>query len=212
MFGLMRCRWFHPVSFGTLGCAVNVVLFIRIRCGSLGSSRVVGFTRVCPGGRCVHPWWLGSLGCALGVVGFIRGRLVHSGAPWGSLGSSGSVWFARERPVWRWVHAVHSRSLGSLGCVMGVVGLIRGRCVHGGAPLGSSCVVGFTRVYLCSSRVVRFIRVCPRGRWVHPGRLGSLVGFIRGGTRVRPGGRLFHPGWLGSPGSALGVVGFILGR
>ena len=58
----------------------------------------------------------------------------------------------------------------------------------------------------------------PKGCWVHPGPLGSLVyalgvvGFIRGGTRVQPGCRWVHPGCLASHGSALGVVGFIRGR
>ena len=93
----------------------------------MGSSGVVGFTRVRPGGRRVHPGSLGSLTCALrfvgfiwrrwlyscalssivcalGVVGFIRGRWIHSGVPWGSIGSSAVVGFTRVRPEGRRVH------------------------------------------------------------------------------------------------------------
>ena len=59
----------------------------------MGSSRVVRFTCVRPGGRLIYPGLLGSLarswgrwvfpwslcspGCALGVVRIIRGRWVH---------------------------------------------------------------------------------------------------------------------------------------
>ena len=73
--------------------------------GSLDSSGVVGYTRVCPWGHWVHPWSLGSIGCALRVVGFIPGRYVHSSAPLGSLGSSGVVRFTCVRPVGRWVYS-----------------------------------------------------------------------------------------------------------
>ena len=80
------------------------------------------------------------------IVGFIRGRLVHSGAAWGSWGSSGSVCFTRERSGGRWVLAglwVHPRSLGSLGCTMGVVGYIWGGRVHYSAPWGSLGLFAF---------------------------------------------------------------------
>ena len=169
---------------------------------SLGTFGVVGFTRVCHGGRSVHPWSLGSLGSALMVVLFIRVRWVHSGSPWGSLGSSG---FPR----------VH---LGRR-----CVGFIRGRLVHTGScwgSLGSSGVVAFIRVcawgrwvnprslgsHGFALRIVAFIRA----RWVHSRSpcvsLGSsgVVGF----TRVRPVGRLIHPGSLGSHWDSSGVVGF----
>ena len=42
--------------------------------GSLGSSGVVGFSRVRPRGCCVNPGSLGSIARSLGVVGFTRGR------------------------------------------------------------------------------------------------------------------------------------------
>ena len=89
--------------------------------------------------------------------------------PWGSLGSSRFVEFTRVRPKGHWVHPgrwVHSvapwRSLGSSG-----------------SPLGSLGSLG------CRQDVVGFIMVLPRGHWVFPGSLGSLVcvmgavGFIR---------------------------------
>ena len=95
-------RWVHAASLVSSGVALVYALgfvgFIRCRwvlssapCGSLRSSVVVGFTRVCPGDRWVHPGSLGSLVCAMGVVEFIRGGWVHSGMPWGSLGSFGFV-------------------------------------------------------------------------------------------------------------------------
>ena len=54
--------------------------------------------------------------------------------PWRSLGSSRAMVFTRVRPEGRWVYPW---SLGSLGCALGVVGFIRGRCVNSGAPWGS---------------------------------------------------------------------------
>ena len=72
--------------------------------------------------------------------------LVHSGAPWG--------------------HWVHSGSLGSFGCALGVVGFL----LVPWWSLGSFGVVG----------------LAPWGRWDHTGSLGSfgcalgVVGFIRG--------------------------------
>ena len=75
--------------------------------GSLVSSSVVGFTRVCPGVLWVHPGLLVSLGCSLGIDGFIR-----------------SVVFTRVRPEVLWVHPGW---LSSLECVLYVVGLIWGR-------------------------------------------------------------------------------------
>ena len=78
--------------------------------GSLVSSRVVGFSRVCPGGLWVHPVLLVSLGCSLGVDGFIR-----------------AVVLILVRPEVLWVHP---GCLSSLECVLDVVGLIRGRWIH----------------------------------------------------------------------------------
>ena len=75
--------------------------------GVLGSSGVVGFTPVCPGGIWIH---LGSFGFVwftrerpgivgfMLVVGFVQGRWVHSGAPWESLGLTGVVGFTWVRP------------------------------------------------------------------------------------------------------------------
>ena len=66
---------------------------------------------------------------------------------------------------------VRPGSLGSLGCVLGVVRYIRNRWVNWGAPWGSSGSSGV-------------IAVCTLGRRVIPGSLGSLgcalgvVGFI----------------------------------
>ena len=90
------CRWVHPRSLGTLGCALRVVGFIwgRVlmgaRLGSMGSSGIVVFTRVIREGRCVH-----------------------SGAPWGSLGLCVVDVFNRVCPGVRWVHP---GSLGSHRC------------------------------------------------------------------------------------------------
>ena len=47
------------------GCGVHLVAL----CVSLGSSGVVGISRVGPGSRSVHPGSLGSLGSVLVVVG-----------------------------------------------------------------------------------------------------------------------------------------------
>ena len=87
-------------------------------------------------------------------------------------------------------------SLGSLGCALGAVGFIRGRCVHSGAPLGSSGSFGvFGGCALL--RVVGFTRVRPgsrRGHWVRAGapwRLSDYFG-VDGFTRVRPGCRRVH--------------------
>ena len=173
------------------------------RWGSLGSSGAVGFTRVRPACCWVHPGSLASLGFALSVVGFIRGRWVRTRTHPGSLGSLeheghwvhprslGLHWLAQwvhpgslgalRFALW-WVHPGLLRSFGfthgvvGLSWLVGVVGIIRGRWVHSGAPSGS---VG-------SSRCVEFTRVLPSGRWVHPESLGSLglamgvLGFIRG--------------------------------
>ena len=134
--GCIRGCWDHPVSLGSLGSALGslnscrVVGSIRghrvhsgapwgfILCswvhsyapwGSLGSSEVVEFTQLHPGGRWVHLWSLASLECALRA-----------------LGSSGIVRFTRVRPVFRWVHP---GSFDSLKCTLGVVGFILGRWV-----------------------------------------------------------------------------------
>ena len=89
--GFIKCLWVHSNSPWV----------------SLGSSGVVGFTRVRPGVRWVHLQSFGSLAFALEVVGFTRrrpegrwvhaGGWVHSGSPWGSFGSFGVVEFTRIR-------------------------------------------------------------------------------------------------------------------
>ena len=131
VFGVMRDRWVHPRSLGTLGCVLRVVEFIWVRWVESGAHTgapwmslvslvcalgdvgfIQGGTRVRARGRRVHPKSLGSLGCALGVVGFIRSHWTHSDATWGLLGSSGVVGFTWECTVWRWVHA---GSFGSSG-------------------------------------------------------------------------------------------------
>ena len=91
--------------------------------------------------------------------------------------------------VCRWVHP---GSLGSLGFAMGVVGFIGGFWVQWCSPCGS----------LGSSWVVGFTRVRPGDCWVHM----VVVRF----TQVRPGGSWVHAGSLGSLGFALGVVGLII--
>ena len=83
---------------------------------------------------------------------------------------------------------VHSWSMGSFVCALEIVGFIWGHWVSSGALCGS----------LGSLWVVRYIMVCPGGRRVH---LGSLAG--------APSGSLSVAGLIWS---ALGVVGFILGR
>ena len=90
----------------------------------MGSSGVVGFTRVRPAGQWVHPGSFDSLEYALGVVRFIRGLWVNSGSPWGSQCSSGVVGFTRVRHGFRWVHP---EWLGSLVFALGVVGFTRVR-------------------------------------------------------------------------------------
>ena len=70
---------------------------------------------------------------------------------------------------------------------------------------------------MCSSRVIKFIRVRLCGQWVHTGSLVSLCCALDSSgvvtfTLVRPGGRWFRPGSLGSLALALRVVEFIRGR
>ena len=105
-------RRVHPGSLGELGCALGVVVFIRVRLvhwgapwGWSGSSGVAGFIGV---RRPVHPC---SLERDMGLVGFIQGRRVHWGASWGSLGSYGVAGFINVRTEGRLFHQV---SLGSL--------------------------------------------------------------------------------------------------
>ena len=177
------CSWVYRGSWCSLGSALGFVGFIRGRwghsdapwgsLGSLGSSGVVGYTRV---RRWVHPGSLSSIGCALGNVGFTR---VSPGGRWVLLGS-----------------------LGLLGCPIGVVGFIWGcwvhmsapfvvdehiqnRYAHAGAPWGGGWVhlgAPWVRFGLCV--VDGFNRVCPGVNWVHPRSLGSLrcaqvvIGFI----------------------------------
>ena len=190
-----------------------------------------------------------AFGSALAVIrgpwfhtgAFIRGRWVHSGAPWGVLGLSWVVGVTQVRSGYRCVHTgfsslhadrwIHPRSLGSLRCTMVVVGFIRGRWVHSGAPwwsLGSSGVVGFTLVRswvlwarascLCVHSGWLGSLGCALDRCIHPGPLGSfvyslgVVGFILGGTRERPVVRWVYPRSFGTLGCALRVVGLILCR
>ena len=101
---------------------MGVVGFIRGRwvhagapLGLMGTSCVVGFSRVRAACICVLPVSLGSLGCALEVAGFIRGLWVNSCTPWESLGSSKVA----------------------LGYTLSVVGFIQGVWVNSVAPWGS---------------------------------------------------------------------------
>ena len=97
--GFRPCvRWVHPVSLGSLGCALGVFGFILCEVG------VFGFMY----GRFVHSGAhlasMFSLVRALGVIGFIQGRWVHSGAHWESLGSSGVVGFNRVHTGGCWTN------------------------------------------------------------------------------------------------------------
>ena len=72
---------------GSLGFALGLILSCWVHEGapfvSLGSSGVVGSTRVMTGGRWVHPVSLSSLGGALGVVDVVVGFIGFG--PWSSL-------------------------------------------------------------------------------------------------------------------------------
>ena len=179
MVRFIRDRWVHP---GSLGFAQGVVWFVRGRrvhsrapWRSFGSSGVVGFARIRSGCLWVHPASLGSHALPLGVVRFTRVLWVHSGTLWGSLGSSRIDEFIRVRPWghWgRWFHSgtswghwVHPGSMDSLGFSLELVGFILSRWVDSGSPLGSSGVVGFTRLRHW-------------GRWVHPETLGFALGYV----------------------------------
>ena len=72
-----------------------------------GSLEVVGFIRVCPGGRLIHSEALGLFGCTLG-------SLVY----WQSLDSLGVIGFIRVRSG---VCRIHSVSFDSSVCAHGVV-------------------------------------------------------------------------------------------
>ena len=91
-----------------------------------------------------------------------------------------------------WGRRVHPESQGSLRCLLGFDGFVRGRWVHRGTPRGSSgfsWVAGFIRMHReerSSSGDAGFIGVRTGGRRVRAGSLGLLryskwfVGFIRG--------------------------------
>ena len=129
----------------------------------MGSSRIVGFTRVCPWGHWVNPWLFGSLGFALVIIGFMRGRWIHLRSRWLLLGSSGVVGITR----------VPAR----------VVGFIRGRWVRWGSRWGSLSLFG----------VVAFTRVRAGGRWVHSGSLGSSgCRWVRSGSPLGLLGSLYR--------------------
>ena len=139
-----------------------------------------------------------------------------------SLGSV--VGFVRVQYRGSWVH---SGSLVTLGCNLGVSGFIRGGLVQSSSPWRS----------MASSEVDRLIWERPAGHWVHLGLFGlfgcalGVVMFIWGcwcdsgapwGSfrcvlgvvgliPVRPGRRWVHSVLLGSFGCSLGVVGFIRG-
>ena len=116
--------WVHPGSFGSFWSSFGalgscgwlgsseVVGYTRLRLGGRGSSCAVGFTRVRAACLRVHPGWLRSLWRALEVAGFIRDHSLHSCTPWVLLGSS----------------------VVALGYALVVVGFIWGRGVHSGAP------------------------------------------------------------------------------
>ena len=174
--GFIQFRWFH----------------LCVPLWWMGSSWVVTFTRVRPGGRWVLPGSLDSLARAVRVFRFIRGRWLNCRAPWWSIGPDGDVGCTCARG-----HLVYPSSLVSFARALGV----------------SSGAVGFTRVAV---EFDGFIRV----RWVRSHAL-RVFWFIRGRwvrSRVH-GGRWDHPGSLDSlslalrvDGVILDVDGFILGR
>ena len=96
----------------------------------LGSSGVVGFTRVCAGGRWIHSGSLCSLGFALGVVGFTlvrpRSRWIFARCVFGFICGR----WTRGRLVLSRFSWVQVQSLDSLGIALVVVGFIRGHWVH----------------------------------------------------------------------------------
>ena len=185
----------------------------------MGSSGVVGFTRVHHGDRWGHLVLLGSLAstlavvgsfglfaCALWAVGFIWGRLVNSRAPWGSFGSFGVLRFTRSRP---WGLSLYLVLLSSLERVVGFTGARPlGSCVHA-RSLGS-----LARALGNALGDVGFIRAHPGVHWSHLRPLISLLSAVGvvGFTRAHPRGLWDYPGSLGTLACALVVVGFIRGR
>ena len=120
-----------------------------------------------PGVRQVY---LGSLGSALGVVGLIRER--PDGCP------------------------VHSCSLGSFSRVLEVVGFLRLRSVFRPRP-GGRRANSFFGVHFRALGVLRFIRACSGGRWVHlcthKESLGSRFGGYRFNSYAPCGSSSFRP-------------------
>ena len=196
-----------PCSSRVTGFTVVHAGVRRVHLGSLASALGVvgfsGFTGVRTGGRLVHQGSLSSLACALEVVWFILGRLVLWRAPRVSSGSS-RVLGCALCVVWSlcslWsAKGVHPGSLGLLGCSLGVVGFIRGSCVHCGALRGSSS----------SSPVAGFTAVRHGGRRDHPCRWVHWCSPRWSSGSSSFGGHRAHPEWLGSITCALGLVGFI---
>ena len=133
---------------------------------SLGSSGIVGITRVGPGRRSVHLRSLGSLGSVLVVVGYILGRSVRPGSHWLYLGSSRVVGFTQFRPVFRWVlpgSLGSSVDVGFTRVRTGCRGFIRGRWVHSGAPWGRWIHAESLSSLGYALGVIAFMW----GRWIH---------------------------------------------
>ena len=150
-----------------------------------------------PSDRRVHAGSGWFIQARLVVVGFIQVRV-------GSLGRD-RVRFIRVRPA---CLLVHSCSLGSYGCAMGVVGFIR---VRSGTPWGWSGLLGFVGFIRARRRIHRWVR------WVQSGALGSFgqVQVVIGLIPVRwihlgagPGGRMVHSHALLGSSVSFGFVGF----
>ena len=205
----------HRVGSGCLERALAVIGFAEfIGVVSLGRSGHWSALRGCS----VPLVSLGSLGYALD---FVRCPRVNWGVPFRVIGfvrcatlcSFGVAGFIGVRPGGR---RVRSRSLGSLGCALRVIGFVRGcwvrrvcrlvRSVSLGFALGTLVLSGSLRSLGCAQRVIGFagfIVVPPGVRSMSLRSLGYalvVVGFVRC--------RSVHWGAPWGSSASFGVAGF----
>ena len=164
--GFIQFRWFH----------------LCVPLWWMGSSWVVTFTRVRPGGRWVLPGSLDSLARAVRVFRFIRGRWLHCRAPWWSIGPDGDVGC-----TWARGHLVYPCSLVSLARALGVFLFSQVRSVHS-RRIGVRWVhprsVGSTRTLLdfwfiwsgCVRSRALVVVGMSGGRWFHLGKPFGSIG------------------------------------